>query len=82
MFSNWVQVYRILNAWPQTKHLVWNKLEYIMSYSSPKWSTDAAFIAYMDMVAKDANMIYIVARTAGRFNDSKASVSIWQGSVN
>ena len=47
-----------------------------MSYSSPKWSTDAAFIAYTDMVAKDANAIYIVARTAGRFDDSKASVSM------
>ena len=50
-----------------------------MSYSSPKWSNDAAFIVYTDMVAKDANSIYIVARTTGHFNDSKASVSNGRG---
>ena len=56
-------------------HYIGLSVEYFVSYSSPKWSTDTSFIAYTDMVAKDANAIYIVARTAGRFDDSKAGVS-------
>ena len=60
-------------------HYIDLSVKYFVSYSSPKWSTDAAFITYMDMVAKDANMIYIVARTAGRFDDSKARVSNGRG---
>ena len=55
-------------------HYIGLSVEYFVSYSSPKWSTNTSFIAYTDMVAKDANAIYIVAHTAGRFDDSKASV--------
>ena len=60
-------------------HYIDLSVEYFVIYSSQKWSTDTAFIAYTDMVAKDANAIYIVAHTAGHIDGSKARVSNGKG---